>query len=74
LTGTVTGQLLTWGNDRVCANPNAPPLHQGALDAICVSKAHIITGGRDRILNILSAADLSVVFSVSLAEFGSVNG
>jgi WD40 repeat protein len=37
LTGTATGQLLTWSPEGTCSNPGSPPLHQGVLEAICVT-------------------------------------
>lgn len=55
-------------------NANAPPLHQGVLEALCVAGPRLITGGRDQVVNVLDSSSLSVVFSFSLADFGSLNG
>jgi WD40 repeat protein len=74
LTGTASGQLLTWSPEGVCQNANAPPLHQGVLESLCLTDSHLFTGGRDLVVNILDLTTHSVIFSFSLAEFGSVNG
>lgn len=74
LTGTASGQLLSWSPEGTCSNPGSPPLHQGVLEAIRVTKSHVLTGGRDQVLKILDASNLNMIFSISLADCGSVNG
>jgi hypothetical protein len=51
ITGSTDGSLYLWKEHDF---ESRKPLHTGCLDAICVNRTHVITGGKDCKIHILS--------------------
>jgi WD40 repeat protein len=52
LTGNIRGDMIRWSG--TSANNDLKGLHSARLDAITVNANHVLTGGKDCIINILS--------------------
>lgn len=65
LTGNIHGDLYKWqGNTATIVKPK---LHERYIDAITVTETHILTGGRDSKINVLSKT-YDLLFSIDTSK------
>lgn len=70
LTGAINGSLYQWNGPSIVGTPKK--LHARLIDAICVTKSHILTGGRDSKITVMDKS-FKVLFTIDMSQFKGSN-